>query len=61
MINNAGIGIAGAVEDTATEEAYEQFDTNFRRAQGMPQRYPIENRGMGIINISSVAGSISIM
>jgi NAD(P)-dependent dehydrogenase (short-subunit alcohol dehydrogenase family) len=29
LINNAGFGIAGSVEDTDPSEAYSQFDTNF--------------------------------
>jgi NAD(P)-dependent dehydrogenase (short-subunit alcohol dehydrogenase family) len=29
VVSNAGMGIAGAIEDTATEEAKAQFETNF--------------------------------
>jgi NAD(P)-dependent dehydrogenase (short-subunit alcohol dehydrogenase family) len=29
VINNAGIGIAGAIEDTTATEAQAQFQTNF--------------------------------
>src|SRR5690242_9422035 len=29
LINNAGCGLAGAVEDTSTEEARRQMDVNF--------------------------------
>ena len=31
VVNNAGMGIAGSVEDTSPEEAFLQFDTNFFR------------------------------
>ena len=29
VVNNAGMGIAAAVEDTSVQEAVEQFDVNF--------------------------------
>lgn len=63
LINNAGFGIAGSVEDTTTEEAYKQFDTNFFGVHRMCRNViPImRNKKNGlIINISSVAGLISI-
>ena len=29
VVNNAGFGIAGAIEDTSIDEAKSQFETNF--------------------------------
>jgi len=63
LINNAGFGIAGAIEDTAFEEAFSQFDTNFFGVMRVLRNVvPVMRRaGKGlIINISSVAGLIPI-
>lgn len=63
LINNAGFGIAGSVEDTSPEEAYQQFNTNFFGVHRMcRQVLPVmrEQKNGLIINISSVAGLISI-
>jgi len=63
LINNAGYGIAGAIEDTTYEEAFSQFDTNFfgvmRICRNVVPIMRREGKGL-IINISSVAGLISI-
>ncbi|MGI6160671.1 MAG: SDR family oxidoreductase [Christensenellales bacterium] len=63
LINCAGIGIAGSVEDTSADEAIEQFDVNLFGALRviravMPSMR--QRRNGIIINIGSVAGSISI-
>lgn len=63
LINNAGIGIAGSVEDTTVEESYKQFDTNFFGVLRMCRTViPVmrSNKKGLIINISSVAGLIAI-
>lgn len=59
LVNNAGCGLAGAVEDTGTEEAIRQMDVNFMGAfrvaravlPGMRQR-----RSGVIVNVSSLGG-----
>lgn len=59
LVNNAGISIIGAVEETATAEAAALFDTNvfgvLRTTQAvLPQMRA--QRGGRIINVSSVLG-----
>lgn len=63
LINNAGFGIAGAVEDTTTEEVISQFNTNFFGVHRMCKAVmPImRKQGNGlIINVSSVAAFFTI-
>ena len=62
LVNNAGSGIAGAVEDTSEEEALIQFRANFFGTHNMCRAaLPAlrESRGI-IVNMSSVAGVLSI-
>jgi short-subunit dehydrogenase len=63
LINCAGYALAGAIEDTTTEEAYQEFNTNFFGAHRVCRNIaPImrEQGGGLIINISSVAGLVAI-
>ncbi len=63
LVNNAGMGIAGSVEETLMSEARRQFETNFYGAfllmklvlPGMRER----RSGM-IVNVSSVGGIMGI-
>jgi NAD(P)-dependent dehydrogenase (short-subunit alcohol dehydrogenase family) len=63
VVNNAGFGIAGAVEETSVEEARRQFETNFfgvlrvcRAALPLLRR-----RGGGlVVNISSIGGLLGL-
>lgn len=63
LVNNAGFGISGAVEDTTVEEAKLLFETNFfgvHRVCGAV--IPImREQGQGhIVNIGSIGGVVSI-
>ncbi|HEX2944840.1 MAG TPA: SDR family oxidoreductase [Clostridia bacterium] len=63
VVNNAGIGIAGSVEDTSPEEAFVQFDTNFfgmhRVVRQVLPHMRKKGRGL-IINMSSVGALFPI-
>lgn len=63
LINCAGFGIAGSVEDTTADEAYRQFNTNFfgvlRMCRSAAPIMRNQKKGL-IINISSVAGIVPI-
>lgn len=62
LINNAGMGISGAVELTSDEDAKYIFDVNFFGAFNMIKAalpYLRESKGR-IINLSSVASILSI-
>ena len=61
LVNNAGWGIWGTVEDVSIEEFREQFETNFFSVVRMIQKVApvMRKQGTGdIVNISSVAGRI---
>jgi NAD(P)-dependent dehydrogenase (short-subunit alcohol dehydrogenase family) len=63
LVNNAGIGIVGAVENTALDELREIFETNFFGAVGLVKAAlpGMRERGSGrIINVSSVTGRIAM-
>jgi NAD(P)-dependent dehydrogenase (short-subunit alcohol dehydrogenase family) len=63
LVNNAGFGIAGAIEDTSMEEAAAQFAANFFGVMRMCRAaLPVMRRqGAGyIINIGSIGGLIAI-
>jgi len=63
LINSAGMGISGAVEDTEIESAKRMFDINFFGTVNINNRvipYMRENGYGRICNISSVAGVLPI-
>ena len=62
LVNNAGYGLAGAIEHTTLEEAMAQFDTNFfgihRMCQSVLPVMRDQESGL-IVNISSIGGLIT--
>jgi len=63
VVNNAGVGLAGAIEDCSIEEARALFDTNFfgalRVCRAVLPRMREQHSGL-IVNIGSLGGSIAI-
>jgi short-subunit dehydrogenase len=63
LINNAGSGLAGAIEDTSLDEMKRQFDVGLFGVHSMCRKVLpfMRSQGKGlIINIGSVAGLISL-
>jgi NAD(P)-dependent dehydrogenase (short-subunit alcohol dehydrogenase family) len=63
LVNNAGIGIAGAVEDTTPEDLARQLDTNLLGPLRLVRAVAahMRERGAGrIVQISSLAGRIGV-
>ena len=63
LINNAGYGLAGPIEETSIQEAQEQFDINFfsiiRMIKAILPSMRKRKKGL-IINIGSVGGLIGM-
>ena len=63
LINNAGVGITGAVEELPTEQLHNVFTTNLYGAIAVIQRVLPSMRAQGsgrIINIASIAGYMGL-
>src|SRR5580704_228249 len=63
LVNNAGFGIAGAIEDTSIDEAKSQFEVNFFGVLRMCRAVlPMmrQKRAGYIVNIGSIGGLIAI-
>ncbi|MFO7636811.1 MAG: SDR family oxidoreductase [Clostridia bacterium] len=63
LVNNAGMGIAGSVEEMTDQECRKQFDVNYFGCLSMIRQVlpvMIGQKDGHIVNISSVAGFISI-
>ena len=63
LVNNAGFGIAGSIEDTALADAKKQFDVNFFGAFVCAKKVLpyMREQGFGrIVNISSMAAPLAI-
>jgi NAD(P)-dependent dehydrogenase (short-subunit alcohol dehydrogenase family) len=63
LVNNAGVGIAGAVEDTSPEDLVRQLDTNLLGPLRMIRAavpHMRESRSGRIVQVSSLAGRIGV-
>jgi NAD(P)-dependent dehydrogenase (short-subunit alcohol dehydrogenase family) len=61
LVNNAGLGIAGAAEESSIEQARALFDTNLFGSIRMTRAVLPQMRGQGsgrVINVSSVLGLV---
>ena len=64
LINNAGFGLYGAIEDTALEDARYQFEVNLfgpARLTQLVLPYMRKQRAGRIVNISSMGGKILVL
>ena len=63
LINNAGVGITGPIEETPIEEINKAFDTNFngpiRMMQAVLPQMRKQKYGL-VINITSIAGNMGL-
>jgi NAD(P)-dependent dehydrogenase (short-subunit alcohol dehydrogenase family) len=63
VVNSAGYGLAGSIEDTSVEEAQAQFDTNFfgtiRVTKAVLPHMRRQRRGL-IVNVGSIGGLIGL-
>lgn len=63
LINNAGVGITGAIEETPEEQIAHAFNTNFNGPIRMMKSVMPQMRAQGagtIINITSIAGYMGL-
>ena len=63
LVNNAGLGYAGALEDTTVDEARRQFETNFFGMHRVCRAVlpHMRERGAGrIVNLSSLGGLVTV-
>ena len=63
VINNAGFGIAGAIEDCSIEEIKQQFETNFFGVIRVTQSVLPQMRRQGyghLITVGSIAGLMAV-
>lgn len=61
IVNNAGIGVYGAVEEVPLDEARRQFEVNLFGIAGLTQRFlPAMRAATGgtIVNVSSIGGRV---
>ncbi len=63
LVNNAGMGITGPIEDTPTDEMRKVFNTNFFGAidvaKAVLPQMRLQNSGL-IINVTSIAGYMGL-
>jgi NAD(P)-dependent dehydrogenase (short-subunit alcohol dehydrogenase family) len=64
VVNSAGYGLFGSLEDTSIEEIKSQFETNFFGAIRVTQKVlPVmrmQSSGGTIVNVSSVGGRVGV-
>lgn len=63
VVNSAGVGMAGSVEDTTPQEAAALFDTNFFGAHRVCRAVlpTLRRQGFGlVVNVSSLGGRVTV-